>query len=405
MSSSSSTTTLTATLSSSARAPIHRRRVLVIPGEYPDLKDPRQFNGNWAEEQVRAVAAYHDVAVVYPLLTRERSRIEECLYHGVRTVTVHYRHVSKTWIAPYLAAAWRGFQYVRSELRPDCIHAHALFPSGLAAVLIGRALGIPVVVTEHHGQLKVRTSESRWIKRILKFTLRHATHSIAVSEHLAGEMRELEPRATVSVVPNVIAPNFLEPSSAPAPAGRLRETCELLFVGSIRDNRKGLDELLRALRLYLDMPDAGRAHLTIIGDGRWRERFEELARSLGVRDHCRFMGSRSREEVARAMRDCDAFVMPSKYETFGVVYAEAMACGKPVIACQGGPAEKIVPAWAGVLVPPGDAEAIARAIRQVASGLDNYDGRRISDYARESFGPETVAAAVSRVYERAIEEK
>ena len=383
-----------------AHARVRRRRVLVIPGEYPDLRDPRQFNGNWAEEQVRAMSAYHDVAVVYPSMTKERGRIEESLFHGVRTVTVHYRHVRKTWVAPYVAAAWRGLQHVRPELRPDCIHAHLLFPAGFAAILIGRALRIPVVVTEHHGQFKVRISENRLIERILKFTLRHATETIAVSEFLAQEMRALQPRASVTVVPNVIGPAFLE--SEPARALREGATCELLFVGSIRDNRKGLEELLSALRLYLDMPGARGARLTIIGDGRWRGKFEEQARSLALAEHCRFMGNRSREEVAHAMREADVFVMPSKYETFGVVYAEAMASGKPVIACQGGPAEQIVPPWAGVLVPPGDAVAIAQAIQRVADQLENYDARRISQYARESFGPEAVAAAVSRVYERAI---
>jgi glycosyltransferase involved in cell wall biosynthesis len=62
-----------------------------------------------------------------------------------------------------------------------------------------------------------------------------------------------------------------------------------------------------------------------------------------------------------------------------------------------------VPPWAGLLVPPGDHLALAGAIRRVTSELENYDARRISDYAREVFGPETVATAISRVYERAIQ--
>ncbi|MGB7925636.1 MAG: glycosyltransferase [Pyrinomonadaceae bacterium] len=391
---------LAAPQTEAAQPSIRRRRILVIPGEYPDLKDPRQFNGNWAEEQVRAVAAYHDVAVVYPTMTEERARIEECLFNGVRTVTVHFRHVRKTWVAPYVAAAWRGFNYVKPDLRPDCIHAHAIFPSGFAAVLIGRALRIPVVVTEHHGQLRIRTAQSRLIKRILKFTLRNAAESVAVSASLAEEMRELEPRATVAVVPNVVAPNFLE--REPERARDATERCELLFVGSIRDNRKGLEELLRALRLYLDMPGALPCRLTIIGDGIKRGWFEELATTLAFGDRCRFMGSRSREEVAAAMRECDVFVMPSKYETFGVVYAEAMACGKPVIACQGGPAEEIVPAWAGRLVAPDDPAALSQAISEVLTGLEDYDARRISDYARSAFGGEAIAVAVSRIYDRVI---
>ena len=382
---------------------IQRRRILVIPSEYPDPTDARLFNGNWAEEQVRALAVHHDVAVVYPLMTADgRSRIEERDYHGVRTVTVHYRHVRKTWIAPHVAAVWRGLRYVRPQLRPECIHAHGLYPAGFAATLVGRALRIPVVVTEHWGQLRTRINEGgRLVRSVLRFTLRHAAQSVAVSHFLAAEMRDVEPQSKITVVPNVVGPEFLEAEIALP--GRNREECELLFVGSIRDNRKGLEELLRALRVHLDTPGALSCRLTIIGEGGKRVWFEELATTLGLSDRCRFLGNRSREEVAEAMMAADVFVMPSKYETFGVVYAEAMACGKPVIACLGGPAEEIVPHWAGALVPPGDHTALAGAIRRVTSELENYDARRISDYAREVFGPETVATAISRVYERAIQ--
>jgi len=106
--------------------------------------------------------------------------------------------------------------------------------------------------------------------------------------------------------------------------------------------------------------------------------------------------------VAVAMAGCDLFVMPSRYETFGVVYAEAMACGKPVIACAGGPAEEIVPSWAGELVPPGDYMSLAHAIHRVTSNLDNYDRTLISEYAKKSFGSQAVVSALSKVYERAI---
>ena len=400
------TTVSTVTRAASVEPRIKRRRILVVPSEYPDPADPRQFNGNWAEEQVRAIARFHEVAVVYPLMTSDgSSRIEECDFHGVRTVTIHYRHVRKTWITPHVRAVWRGLQYVRGELQPECIHAHGLYPSGFAAVLIGLAFGIPVVVTEHWGQLNVRISEGgRLIRSVLKFTLRNATRVVAVSRFLADEIRKIEPRSTVSVVPNVIGPDFFEVDPAPQ-ARRLRGECEVLFVGSIRDNRKGLEELLRALRLYQDSPGAVPCRLTIIGEGRKRGEFEELAATLGLAERCRFTGSQSREEVAEAMRGCDVFVMPSKYETFGVVYAEAMASGKPVIACAGGPAEEIVPSWAGALVAPGDTVALAEAIEQVISNLEDYDRHRISDYARQTFGPEAVAEAISRVYELAIQSR
>jgi glycosyltransferase involved in cell wall biosynthesis len=383
------------------KASIRRRRILVAPSEYPDIRDPLKFNGNWAEEQTRAVAGYHDIAVVYPVLTANGNpRIERLDYHGVRTLIVNYRHVRKTWISPYILAAWKGLKVARAEMRPECIHAHGLYPAGFAAVLIGGALRIPVVITEHWGRLCERVAEGRLIRGVLKYTLRRATKLVAVSRFLAEEMRELEPRCSPDVVPNIVADIFQAPSAATP--RRATDDIEMLFVGSLRDSRKGVDVLLHALRKYLDLPDARRCRLSVIGEGGKRADYEDLAHRLGLRNQVAFLGSRSRENVAIAMADCDLFVMPSRYETFGVVYAEAMACGKPVIACSGGPAEEIIPPWAGELAPPGDHIGLAHAIHRVTSNLDGFDRARISEYAKKKFGPEAVVSALSEVYERAI---
>lgn len=373
---------------------IHRRRILVVPSEYPDLRDPLMFQGSWAEEQTRAVAGYHDVAVVYPVRTTSGNQGIECLdYHQVPTLIVNYKHIRKTWVSPYVLATWKGVKEASSKMRPECIHAHGLFPAGFAAVLVGNALRLPVVVTEHWGRLKDRSVEGRLIRFVLKYTLRNATRVIAVSRFLAEEMRELEPRCAPDIVPNIVAQIFSGAHSTvsfPPKCEKAINEIEMLFVGSIRDTRKGLDVLLPALKIYLGQPGARKVHLNIIGDGGRRAEFEALANNLGVRDRCTFLGNRSREDVAAAMAACDLYVMPSRYETFGVVYVEAMACGKPVIACSGGPAEEIIPPWAGELVPPDDDVSLARAIHQVISNLNGFDRIKISDYAKKKFEAEAV---------------
>src|SRR5215470_20111787 len=160
---------------------IRRRRILVVPSEYPDIGDPLKFYGNWAEEQTRAIADYHDIAVVYPVMTTNGNQGIECLdYYGIRTLIVNYRHVRKTWVSPYVFASWKGLKEARAELQPELIHAHGLYPAGFAAVLIGGVLGIPVVITEHWGNIEERVAVGRLICAVLKYTLRRATKVIAV---------------------------------------------------------------------------------------------------------------------------------------------------------------------------------------------------------------------------------
>jgi len=80
----------------------------------------------------------------------------------------------------------------------------------------------------------------------------------------------------------------------------------------------------------------------IIGDGPERARLSSLAEALGIAQQVHFWGRKSRVEVAEAMRGCSVFVLPSSNEGLGCVYLEAMACGRPVIACQGQGIDEVI---------------------------------------------------------------
>jgi L-malate glycosyltransferase len=102
------------------------------------------------------------------------------------------------------------------------------------------------------------------------------------------------------------------------------------------------------------------------------------------------------------MRNCDFFVQPSLQETFGVVYIEAMACGKPVIATNAGGPEEIVSDETGILVPPEDVEALKEAINYMLDNHANYCSEKIAAYARERFSYETVGKLLDKVYESVL---
>jgi glycosyltransferase involved in cell wall biosynthesis len=109
------------------------------------------------------------------------------------------------------------------------------------------------------------------------------------------------------------------------------------------------------------MPDL---RLTLIGDGPERPALEARAESIGLKDRITFKGYQNQSEVAKALSRTDLLVLPSFAEGVPVVLMEAMASGKPVVATQvGGVSELVEAGRTGHLVPPGDAQALARAIR------------------------------------------
>jgi glycosyltransferase involved in cell wall biosynthesis len=127
------------------------------------------------------------------------------------------------------------------------------------------------------------------------------------------------------------------------------------------NQKKALDVLLRA---FAQVSETHRVlRLLLVGDGPLRRQHEELARSLSLQDRVEFLGWRGRAEVARLLQDCEIFVLPSRSEPFGLVVAEALACGKAVVASAvGGIPEIIEDGRSGVLVEPDQPAALAREL-------------------------------------------
>ena len=216
---------------------------------------------------------------------------------------------------------------------------------------------------------------------------------IAVSRRTAAEVeRHYGPlSAPVYVVPNAVdLEAFAPPRAASAPRARPR----LLFVGAYE--RKGLDVAIRALaRLAHD------AELLAVGGGD-RERHRRLAASLGVAD--RVVLQPPRADIAAVFADADVFVFPTRYEPFGMVIAEALASGLPVVtSARAGAADLIRDGVSGCVVPdPEDAAGFAAAVDRI---LDDGDARAaMSRAAREAVRDltwDSVAAQTLAVYRSA----
>jgi UDP-glucose:(heptosyl)LPS alpha-1,3-glucosyltransferase len=186
----------------------------------------------------------------------------------------------------------------------------------------------------------------------------HLRAVIAVSRRTAEEVqRHYGPLGVpVHVVPNAVDQVAFAPASATRlPGGRRR----LLFVGAF--DRKGLDTAVRALALM-----KADAELVAIGNGD-PARYGRLASELGIAGRLRL--ERPRKNIASAFSDADAFLFPTRYEPFGMVIAEALASGLPVItsACAGA-AELIEPGLSGHIIhDPEDAAAFAAAADAILS--------------------------------------
>lgn len=243
----------------------------------------------------------------------------------------------------------------------DLIHAHAALPCGHAAALLSRRLMIPYVVTVHGLDVFNTHLEHgawvRWRRQRSVEVYESARTVICVSGKVQAILHNGMPRGVRSnVVYNSVDVNRFSPGSGATNPSRPA----LLAVGDLIPT-KGQELIVRAIaRLASPFP-----HLCgqFIGEGPDRARLESLSSELGIAQRVQFSGRRSRAEVAEAMRNCSVFVLPSRSEGLGCVYLEAMACGKPVIACRGQGIEEVIePECNGWVISPDSLDELVQAL-------------------------------------------
>lgn len=235
-----------------------------------------------------------------------------------------------------------------------CIH----IVTSPAAAAIRAVLRTPNVQVFHAEEIGARP-------KLAAFAVRHADEVIAVSDYTAGLIAGTgaKPKSLRLISPGVDIP--LETSPEPV------ERPTFITVARLEERYKGHDVLVRALALVrAKIPDV---QWVVIGDGSLRPGIEALARSYGVHDAIRFLGSVSDQERNLWLRRAQLLAMPSRLpaggfagEGFGIAFLEAGAYGKPVVAGNvGGALDSVSDGESGLLVDPTDPVAVADAITRL----------------------------------------
>ena len=279
--------------------------------------------------------------------------------------------VPKDELLPYVPGFAAHLREAWAEDPPDVVHAH-FWMSGMAALAAAPRLGVPVVQTFHAlGTVKRRyqgpADTSPPQRERIERTIGRSVSAVLAT--CADEVRELtamgvSPRR-VRVVPcGVDTDHFAAVPGAtrPSPARRC-----LLAVGRLVP-RKGFDRVIRALA---EVPDAellvagGPEQALLFADPE-AERLRKIAEEHGVADRVTLLGAVPRQDMPRLMSAADLLLSTPRYEPFGIVPIEAMACGTPVVATAvGGHLDTVVPGVTGALVPVTDGPELAAAVRRL----------------------------------------
>lgn len=271
----------------------------------------------------------------------------------------------------------------------DLIHAHVSYPAGYIASVLKQEFGVPYVLTEHMGPfpLPAFIGQDGLLPEI-KTAFDSADAAIAVSPYLADSIEKTGLRRPF-VIPNLVNENRFTPAPAP-------DSCFTFLALCLMVETKGIDHLLQALAQW--NPPVDQVQLKIGGDGPMLKHYQALAHRLGLEDRVSWLGYVSREQVPQLFQRCHAYVLPSHQETFGLVYAEAIATGKPVIATRCGGPESIINHNNGRLVDVGDVEGLAKAMEWMAQHWQTFKPEKIREDFESRFSQRAVVEKLARLY-------
>lgn len=284
--------------------------------------------------------------------------------------------------------------------RPDIIHAHCCVWAGYAAMRLAQKIGVPYVITEHATLFElhrdqIRKSNDHYIRQAFE----KAAKVICVSRAFAKLISEYKNSNDIEVIGNVVDFAQFQPCACDSHQEmRFLTVCYMNTVDQLK--KKGIDILLKAWKDFSTKYNT--AKLFIGGGGQAAQKAIEWCRAYDILDSVSFLGSLTRAQVVSYMQQCDCFVLPSRYETFGVVYIEAMACGKPVIAAANGGPDDFVKTFNGMLIAPNDVVGLQHALEQMYGRYKKYDSDMIRTFVQNQFSEQAISQQLEQDYQQVI---
>jgi glycosyltransferase involved in cell wall biosynthesis len=367
--------------------------ILILTHSYPDAT--HKWRGIFIQEQARALSTKHNVTVVYfkvdyshfapfsdySFIKKTDNQLityEVTISKSIPVIT-QYKYLSDT------------YSFLNNEIFnnvwPDIIHSHLSYPAGFLGAIIQKKKGIPNILTEH-STIKMYF-RSFLHKQCVIYALRKSKGVVSVSNALKEEIIQYCSRQ-ISVIYNIVDTDIFKLTKSKA-----HDVINIGFLGGLNNTNKGLDLLLKSASLLKGI----KFILHIGGEGILLDSYKKTARKLGIESCCVFYGEILRSNIRAFYAGLDIFVLPSRYETFGMVLVEAMASGIPVISTKcGGPQDIVIPS-AGMLIEKDNATELADAIATMLKNIGSYNREEIRNYTRETFGSSVFIDRITKVYQ------
>lgn len=374
-------------------------KVLVIPTWYPSGADKlmgayhKDFTDNLNKHGIKADMLYINrqrLTRPFKYLFMKKKIVEHLENYDVYHYKIlNYGSINFDFaLKKYVKALKKAVEdYIKINGKPDVLHAQVTLPSGYATYLVGKELNIPVVVTEHCGNLSRFFHEP--LNKYTNCLINNVVYS-CVSGYMQKEALKYMDKCYV--LPNLVnVDNYVNHGKR-----SIGKTFRLVSLCALREGKK-IDNIFEAIK-KIDNIDI---HLDVIGDGFYEEYYKNRCSELGMNDKVTFLGRKDKKEINDIFKNENALIISSEIESFAIPGIEALATGMPVISTKCLGPEEYINEANGILCEKNDVDSLKNSIIELYNNYDKYDPDVLRNSIMKFSGDEVYKIAL-KIYEEAI---
>ena len=358
------------------------------------------LDGVFHYEQSMALKQYADMALYYPFDQSEEKGLVKRMERDLLTYRFAPWHNDRARRFPEIL---KGSIEAVKDYQPDIIHAHVAAGAGVIAVIVGKLLHIPVIVTEHN-PIELSHFDKKINRMLVDFVYRRTYANICVSKDSRDRLSKIFPKCEFHVIYNGIEnPERIEADGGNyAVEGKLNFAIVAAFYSK---EIKGYQYLLPALAALKEKGYPFMLH--VCGGGDYLDYYKNMAKELGIEDSVIFYGQCERQKVYSIVRQMKFTVSASIFECSGVSVQEAMLLGKPLVVTRSGGANSLVTDQTAIVVDRESSEALTEGIEKMLKELDEggFESKEIQNYAYGHFEIDQVSKRYMKLYRKCLRER
>ena len=382
--------------------------ILILPSWYPDNDNP--INGVFFQEQAEALYNYFQVNKINASVTvfafnvmsiksigkflKSKKTLYKTHENGIDVWRLNYINLFPKMPFIALPVAVKIFKKQLEtiqnieKLKFDIVHIHSALNAGIFYSLAN--ISLPYIITEH-ATFYARDLINTYQKRYLKNVFDNAKQIFVVGKGLMPYIQTYT-KNRIDILFNIVKQRCVKIAT-----DEDKKNFRFFSLG-LGYYKKGFDVLIKAFaKVSVHIHDV-ELYIAGLNDDE-KNILLKLALELNIPENqLRLFGPLSREDVSLQMNMCDCFCLLSRFETFGVVYAEALYYGKPIIGSKTGGPDSFCTDEVGLIVDIDDVEASAEALMHVYTHRDLYNADSIKRYAKENFSENVIAEKLYTTY-------